>query len=167
MRISDCSSDVCPAYLDGPRVVQPGCRNEREMPPAVARPSPKERVGRRMDESIRLGGQAVLTVHGPARLLSRTSERAVFLTLVVLMIVPLWLFTYYPSTDGPVHLNIATIMNGYDDPDASRIRAFFRFNGNIEPNVVAHHLIAALDAAAGDILVAEKIFLTLWVLLFR
>lgn len=95
----------------------------------------------------------------------RMSERTGFLALLGLMILPLWLFTYFPSTDGPVHLNIATIIRDYDDPASTRLRAFFQFNENIEPNIVAHHLIAWLSRVTG-ILTAEKIFLSLWVLLF-
>jgi hypothetical protein len=41
------------------------------------------------------------------------AERLLFLALLALHVVPLWLFPFFPSQDGPSHLENAIILRNY------------------------------------------------------
>jgi hypothetical protein len=37
------------------------------------------------------------------------------LALILVHLIPIWAFTYFPTQDGPAHLNNATILREYHD----------------------------------------------------
>ena len=46
----------------------------------------------------------------------------IFLSLVVAHLLPIWSFPYFPSQDGPAHVENANILCNYSDPNASLLR---------------------------------------------
>src|SRR5262245_27031384 len=69
-----------------------------------------------------------------AQLRHRLKDRGVlFFTLLILIhLVPIWSFTYFPSQDGPAHINNANILREYYQPDRSIFREYYSLNKNFE-----------------------------------
>ncbi len=87
-----------------------------------------------------------------------------FAALIVLHLIPIWAFTYFPSQDGPAHLENANIMREYAQPDRTALRAYYVFNENLTPNWAGHVVLAGLMSLT-SLRVAEKIFLSGYVVL--
>ena len=43
-------------------------------------------------------------------------ERLVFTLLLAIVILPIWLFKYFPAWDSPLHLHMADVMAKYGQP---------------------------------------------------
>ena len=71
---------------------------------------------------------------------------------------------FFPSQDGPSHLYNARLLTALLDPANARLREFFEFNPGLHPNLLAHALLAGLQAVVPPLL-AEKILLTALVVL--
>jgi branched-subunit amino acid transport protein len=84
--------------------------------------------------------------------------------LLVASLVPVWSVRFFPSQDGPSHLYNARLLTALLDPANVRLREYFEFNPGLHPNLLAHALLAALQAVVSALL-AEKILLTLLVAL--
>ena len=95
----------------------------------------------------------------------RTVEAALFVILVLVHLFPLWYFDYFPSQDGPAHLNNASIILGYDEPGNDHLRQYFLISPHPEPNWSGHLLLAGMMRFVSP-LTAEKILLGVYVLLF-
>src|SRR5438270_480911 len=93
-----------------------------------------------------------------------TPERTVFCALLLLHVLPLWWFPYFPSQDGPDHLENALILKEYNAPESARYRDFYTINPHPDPNWAGHVLLVALMYVCPP-LVAEKVLLTGYVLL--
>jgi hypothetical protein len=91
-------------------------------------------------------------------------DTVLFVALLAIEIAPIWYFRYFPSTDGPAHLENAAILREYHDPDRQLYRDFYTINTRPEPNWLGHLLLAGLLFVAPP-LVAEKIVLTGYLLL--
>jgi hypothetical protein len=87
-----------------------------------------------------------------------------FVALLALHVLPLWWFSYFPSQDGPAHLENALMLKEYDAPDSARYRAFYTVNPHADPNWAGHLLLVALMYVVPP-LVAHKVLLTGYVLL--
>jgi hypothetical protein len=94
-----------------------------------------------------------------------TGERVVWFILAALYVAPLWAFTYVPSADGPSHLANAVIIKDYNDPAAERIREYYVVSGRPSPNLLYHLALVGLLYVFPP-LIAEKVLLTLYVVLF-
>jgi hypothetical protein len=94
---------------------------------------------------------------GPAK--NRRLDVILFAALLLVQVVPIWWFPYFPSSDGPSHLENATILRSFYDPDWAFIRNFYTINTNPDPNWISHLLLAGLMFIVPP-LVAEKILLT-------
>lgn len=93
-------------------------------------------------------------------------ERWLFLALLLLHIVPLWAFRYFPSTDGPSHLENAQIINVFGRPDRSVFTRYYRPTArDVGANRLGHLALAGLMRVVTP-LTAEKILLTGYVILF-
>lgn len=93
-------------------------------------------------------------------------ERWLFLALLLLHVVPLWAFRYFPSTDGPAHLENAEIINVFDRPDRAVFTHYYRPTArDAGANRLGHLVLAGLMRVASP-LTAEKILLTGYVILF-
>jgi hypothetical protein len=91
-------------------------------------------------------------------------ENLLFLVLIVVHLIPLWAFSYFPSQDGPAHLANATILREYHHPNCTAFRAYYVFNQNFTPNWAGHLVLAGLTWLM-PLLVAEKVFLSGYVIL--
>ncbi|HEX5272281.1 MAG TPA: hypothetical protein VFW33_17410 [Gemmataceae bacterium] len=91
-------------------------------------------------------------------------DRLLFLALLVLHVVPLWAFPYFPSQDGPAHLENATILRDYHSPDRSLLPRFYTLSDRFHPNWFGHLALLGLMTVMPP-LVAEKVLLTGYVVL--
>jgi hypothetical protein len=105
----------------------------------------------------------VPSIHHCARRL-RDPDQLLFLALLVLHVVPLWVFPYFPSQDGPTHLENAVVLREYNRPDRPLLRTFYTLSGDFDPNWFGHLALAGLMALVPP-LTAEKILLSGYLLL--
>jgi MFS family permease len=101
----------------------------------------------------------------PIRLSSKTAEKILFWALVISFVAPFWAFRYIPTEDGPAHIGNAYIIKEYSDPAAIRIRDYYVINWRLPTNVLYHYALAALMFAVPP-LIAEKLLLSLYVVIF-
>ena len=83
-----------------------------------------------------------------------------FILLLLLHLAPLWIFTYFPSQDGPSHIYNASILKEYHKHENYKLRDVFKLNIIIFPNWISHLTMASLLHIFPPI-IAEKILLTL------
>lgn len=91
-------------------------------------------------------------------------ENLWFLLLILVHLIPVWSFQYFPSQDGPLHLENAQLLREYYDQDNALMREYYVMNGHFKPNWLGHLLLAGLMYIV-PILVAEKIFLSGYIIL--
>ena len=91
-------------------------------------------------------------------------ENLLFLAMIVLHLWPVWGYQYFPSQDGPAHLESASIIRAYHDPQRSALRDYFVLNQDFTPNWAGHLVLAGLMAFMTPLL-AEKAFLSGYVIL--
>jgi hypothetical protein len=84
------------------------------------------------------------------------------LALLLIHLIPIWAFTYFPSQDGPAHLNNATILREYHDRPV--FREYYSLNKDLVPNWVGHLIMAGLMSFM-PALVAETMLLSGYVIL--
>lgn len=102
---------------------------------------------------------------GASRLLGRVQlDTVLFIALLAASIAPIWWFRYFPSQDGPAHLENTVILREYGDPDRGLLREFYAINTQPEPNWLGHLILGGLMTFV-PILIAEKILLTGYLLL--
>jgi hypothetical protein len=94
----------------------------------------------------------------------RDPDQLLFFALLALHVAPLWAFSYFPSQDGPTHLENAVILRDYHRPDRPLLREFYTLSTNLDPNWFGHLALAGLMALFSP-LVAEKVLLTGYVIL--
>ena len=82
---------------------------------------------------------------------------------LLVLLVPIWAFTYFPSQDGPSHVENARILLDYGRPDQPALRDFYVRSLDPVPNWFSHLLLSAVLPIVGP-RIADKIFLTLYVL---
>jgi hypothetical protein len=87
-----------------------------------------------------------------------------FYGLIVLLLIPLWAFPYFPSQDGPAHGYVAVVAHDYDRPDRPRFREFFERNDRFVPNWIGPHLLAVL-AGMFPVEIGEKILWSAYLIL--
>jgi hypothetical protein len=88
----------------------------------------------------------------------------VFAALIALECLPLWVFRYFPSQDGPSHLHNAVVTANYASEPSYREYyrlTFFQPGGNL----LTHFLLTGLVKIA-PAFIAEKILLTGYIALF-
>lgn len=86
-----------------------------------------------------------------------------FLFLILLYILPIWLFKYFPSQDGPSHVYNSFILRHYNDPDY-RFSEFYEIRKSLIPNWVSHASMMLLMYLMPP-LIAEKVLLTGYIIL--
>lgn len=87
-----------------------------------------------------------------------------FLVLIIVHLIPIWSFKYFPSTDGPSHINNANVIREYYHPDRTVFREYYTLNNKLEPTWFLHLILAGLMYLASAA-IAEKILLTAYVIL--
>jgi len=89
---------------------------------------------------------------------------AVIVFLICLYLLPLWIFKYFPTQDGPSHLYNSQVLREFRNPDY-RFREYYDLNLSLFPNWLSHVSLAMLMAVFSPI-TAEKILLSLYVIMF-
>ena len=84
--------------------------------------------------------------------------------LIIAYLLPIWLFPYIPTQDGVSHVYNAQILTEYNNPDY-QFRDYYEINWYPFPNWLSHFSLAVLMFVFPP-LIAEKIFLSLYVILF-
>jgi hypothetical protein len=97
---------------------------------------------------------------------TRRSHRIYWLLIIltVIHIVPMWAFRYFPSQDGPSHVENAYLLLHYFDED-TRYRTYFDLNPAPLPTWFSHATLACLMVFLSP-LVAQKVLLTIYVIVF-
>ncbi len=86
-----------------------------------------------------------------------------YVTVIVLLIIhllPVWGFKYFPTQDGASHIYNAYVLKEYHKHENYRLREVYQLNATFFPNWTSHILLAALLYVFPP-LVCEKIVLTL------
>lgn len=91
-------------------------------------------------------------------------ENLFFAALIVLNLIPIWGFKYFPSQDGPIHVENASIIREYHHQDLTTFRDYYILNKKPVPYWSGHLIMAGLMFIV-PVLIAEKIFLTSYVIL--
>jgi len=97
--------------------------------------------------------------------MTRRHNAFVFLALALLQLVPIWSVHYLPTTDGPSHLYNAWVLRSLIRGDQPQLAQTFEIDWRPHPNWIGTALMAALMSIVPP-LVAEKLFVSLIVLLF-
>ena len=85
-----------------------------------------------------------------------------FAFLTLLYLLPLWLFTYFPTADGPVHLGSAAVLEELAQGDAPFLSTFFYPQWRVATNQLYHGLLVVLGSVM-PLLTAEKLILSFYV----
>ena len=89
----------------------------------------------------------------------KLSWKHLFVVLLILHILPLWIFAYFPSQDGPSHVYNALVLKEYSKHENYKIRDAWQLNITIFPNWLSHIALAALLYIFPPVM-SEKVFLT-------
>jgi hypothetical protein len=92
-------------------------------------------------------------------------ERLLFALLILAHLIPIWAFTYLPTTDGAAHLANADVMRKINDPAHSVFSQYYYVSHAPTPNLIGHLLLAGLLYIVKP-LVAEKMLVSLYIVLF-
>ena len=87
------------------------------------------------------------------------SWKHLFVVLLILHILPIWIFAYFPSQDGPSHVYNALVLKEYSQHENFKMRDAWQLNITIFPNWLSHIALAALLYIFPPVM-SEKIFLT-------
>ncbi|HET9211942.1 MAG TPA: hypothetical protein VFR03_16170 [Thermoanaerobaculia bacterium] len=91
-------------------------------------------------------------------------ETVLFWALLALHLLPVWLFSYTPTQDGPGHQALTAILRQYALPEAGLLRQYYLPNREALPNWLIFFLMGRVLGFVA-VPVAEKIVLTAYVLL--
>jgi hypothetical protein len=87
-----------------------------------------------------------------------------FWALLALHLLPVWIFPFTPTQDGPGHQAVTAILRQYDLPGAGLLRQYYLPNREALPNWLIFFLMGRVLGFVA-VPVAEKIVLTAYVLL--
>ena len=91
-------------------------------------------------------------------------QNLLFVTLLMVYLIPIWWFQYFPSADGPAHISNAGIIRDYNRPEGAIFREYYSFNPTPEPNWSGHLIMAALMYLVPP-LIAEKLLVSICIIL--
>jgi hypothetical protein len=100
----------------------------------------------------------------PQRLRPWLTWRSLFVTLLVIHILPIWIITYFPTQDGPAHIYNASILVDGFDPANFQIRQVYTWNYGLHPNILTHVMLAGFLQVFPP-LVAEKVLVSMLIAL--
>ena len=86
-------------------------------------------------------------------------KRILVFLLIILHILPLWVFKYFPSQDGAAHVYNAYVLRAFHDEESTLLREYFSLNLKLFPNWLAHVCMSLLMYIFPP-LIAEKILLS-------
>ena len=82
------------------------------------------------------------------------SERGV-VALTAAALVPVWLFRYFPTQDGPSHVYNAFILARLGDASSDVLRQYFTLNARLVPNLTMYAVMAPLTRLVPPLLVQQ------------
>jgi len=85
--------------------------------------------------------------------------------MIVILIIPIWTFKYFPSQDGPAHLHNIDALHHYRSATLTVFQKYYAINHDPNPNWSGHIILFVLSFVV-PVLVAEKILLTCYVVVF-
>jgi hypothetical protein len=91
-------------------------------------------------------------------------ETLLFWILLALHLLPIWIFPFIPTQDGPGHQAVTFILRQYDHPAAGLLRQYFLPNQEALPNWFIFFLMGRVLGFV-SVPMAEKILLTAYVFL--
>jgi hypothetical protein len=94
------------------------------------------------------------------RRVARHGEAVIFWAIVLAYLLPVWLFRYVPTQDGPSHVFNALVIKNYDD-----YADVFAIRPEPLPNWTSHLLLAGLMFLLPP-LIAEKVLVSLYIVGF-
>ncbi len=89
----------------------------------------------------------------------KKGEKICLALCTALCLIPIWLFTYFPTQDGPAHIENAVILTQYHTAGGAFWHQYYLINSFTAPNWLDHLALAALSTVLSP-LIAEKFFLT-------
>lgn len=89
-------------------------------------------------------------------------DGVILAVLLVVCLLPIWMFDYVPTQDGPSHLFIANVILNYGDPSLPVLSKYFRLDWNLHPNLFVYLALQPLMMVFPP-LIAEKVLLTTFV----
>jgi hypothetical protein len=92
-------------------------------------------------------------------------ETKLFALLILVQLLPVWAFTYLPTTDGAAHVANAQIMRKIGDPALSQFGKYYVVTDAPIPNLIGHLVLAGLLYAVKPV-IAEKLLVSLYMVLF-
>ncbi len=94
----------------------------------------------------------------------KNRENLLLLIVILAHLMPIWVFPYFPSQDGPAHIENANIIFDYFRPDRAIFREYYVLNRHLEPTWLGHFVLAGLMYLL-PIFTAEKVFLSCYIIL--
>ena len=101
--------------------------------------------------------------HTRSRLSSIDPWILAFSLVILVYVLPIWVFKYFPSQDGPCHIYNSFILRHYNDPEY-RFNEFYEIRKSPVPNWASHASMMLLMYVVPP-LIAEKVLLTCYVVL--
>ena len=93
----------------------------------------------------------------------RTAVERLCAAATAAALIPIWLFRWFPTQDGPSHLYNAFVLARYGDAASVIVRSYFQLNLRLFPNWTAYFLMAPLTRILPP-LVAQQIVLSICVI---
>ena len=90
----------------------------------------------------------------------RWSWKHLFVVLLVLYLLPLWIFAYFPSQDGASHVYNGLVLKEYAKHENYKMRDAWQLNITIFPNWLSHIMLMVLLYVFPPV-IAEKVFLSI------
>ena len=100
----------------------------------------------------------------PLAVLGKKDE-VLFYALIVLHLLPLWAFEYFPSQDGPSHIFNANLIRVYNHPEFQSFQDYFVPNPRPDPMWFGQLILAGL-LYISPFLIAEKILMSFYIIFF-
>ena len=88
------------------------------------------------------------------------SWKHLFVVLLILHLLPIWIFAYFPSQDGASHIYNGLVLKEYGKHENYKMRDAWELNITVFPNWLSHIMLAALLYVFPPVM-SEKVFLTI------
>ncbi|MBE9070240.1 hypothetical protein IQ260_26720 [Leptolyngbya cf. ectocarpi LEGE 11479] len=95
---------------------------------------------------------------------SSTLDNGLFFALIALFLLPIWLFEYLPTQDGPIHVHTADVLHSFLTDGPSIFQDYYVPNLQLAPNWTTQVILTGLMFIASPA-IAEKLLLSLYVIL--
>lgn len=91
---------------------------------------------------------------------SLSAKHIIIIVLLIMHLLPIWLFKYFPTQDGSSHVYNAYVLKDYHKHENYRLREVYKLNLTIFPNWASHIILALLMYIFPPI-ICEKILVSI------